>query len=389
MSRSAALALGALLVAALVVPAAGVGFAQPESVLSGTPRVLPAGPSSVSGFDSTSVSVGPALSAGLATFDGKLRGGVAAERIAAAESEAERRAVARSVLDGVGDRLDALRARERQAYRGRANGSLSTRAFVVELAHVHAVAAHLNDSLAAVADAVDIEDDTGLVRQRATLAAEQETLTGPVRGRLLAALRGERSPTRVFVETSEAGVVLATVDDEVYIRETFRADYHDANGSTTFDTTVELGAYVREFYPWIADGNSPGSDARRARIQTSGIHFITLLHVQGQVTVAIDGSTRSVFREVHQLEVDRVPTRAPVNATNGSASLSVARTYPGGPMRVSVETGGDSVTGVPVVVDGQRVGRTGTGGQLWTLTPPNGFAVTAVRDAGNVTVSAG
>ncbi|MFB6218451.1 MAG: hypothetical protein ABEH77_04600 [Halobacteriaceae archaeon] len=375
MGRVTPLAVVALLVGALVVPVAGAGLAvDPQPVLEGAPRVLPAGPSPASGVETADPGVGPALAADTASLDSQFVTLVAAERLESADDSAERRQVARDAIERVADRLDRLRAAERRAYRGHANGSLSEEDVLIRLARVQAATGPLNATFARVRDRGDLP--ATLARRLATVSAEHRTLLGPVRARVLGALRGNRGEVRVFVQSSGTGVVLATVDGGTYRREAFRADNRDIDVSSEFDGLLELISHLNSLYPWIAD-NTRGFDARNADIDTSGVHSITRSHGLGQTRVAIDGSTREVFREIHRLDTERMPTREPVNATNASVRVTVARTYAGGPMRVRVVEDGSPAGATRVFVNGTPVGKTGSDGVLWTLTPAGEFTVTA------------
>jgi hypothetical protein len=180
----------------------------------------------------------------------------------------------------------------------------------------------------------------------------------------------------VFVRSSGVGVVTSYIERGTYRRDAFRADNRDVDVTSEFDDLLELIPLLNDLYPWVA-GNTRGFDGRDADIGTSGIHSITRFHDQGQLRVAIDGSTREVFREAHRLDVEGMPTREPIDASNGSVRVTVARTYAGGPMLVNVAASGEAADGVPVLVNGAQVGTTDAAGTLWTLAPAGEFTVTA------------
>jgi hypothetical protein len=386
MERSAPSPLGLLLVVVLLVSAAGAGAAsQPVSVLEGTPRVLPVGPSPESGFDSPTIEVGSALAADTDAIGSRLASLTTAERLATADTEAERRTVLKEELDGVERRLDRLLAAQRRAYRGYANGTVDESELLGELAEVQAAAGPLNDSLSAIASGTG-DDAHALRERRATLAAERSALLGPVRVRVLSMLRGTRPAERVAVEGSESGVVLGAIDGEQYVREAFRSDKYDrANASSSFEGTLSVINAARQRYPWVAGGNNPGVTIP-PEFADGGVRVATLTHTQGQLTVYFDANTQSVFREIHRLRIADMPTREPVNATNASTTLSVAPTYPGGPMLIGV-SGTEEPVSASVYVDGTRVGTAGDDTPLRTLTPHGDTTVTATTAAGNVTVT--
>jgi len=374
MDRRVVLAAVALLLVAPVLPATGGLATAPVSVLDGTPRVLLAGDSPSAGMGAAEPSVGAAVAADTAALDSEFTAFVATERLAATNGST-RMAIARAELDAVADRIDGLRAAERRAYRGHANGTLTERELLVWLARVHAAAGPLDAPLDSVRSTLSDREAAAAAQRLATLRAERRVLLGPVREQSLAALRGQTAPARTFVQSSETGVVLATLAGETYYREAFRADRRNDDPSSTFEGTLDIINHTLNFYPWVTTSHSGIRVPRQ--FDGGGIRPVVVPHSQGDLTVYLDGNTREVFREIHQLDAGQMPTRDAVRTTSGSTTVAVNRTYAGGPALVSVTVDGMPGADIPVLVNGARVGDTGVDGQLRTLLP-----------AGEVTVSA-
>ena len=336
------------------------------------------------------------------------------ERFAATDSTDARRAQLRESAGRIERRIADLRERQSAAIRAYNNGSLPARGFVLELVRIDTAAGQLEtaaDRVAARARpvpqaSIDGQSASNWARNR---GVELAPLQGPVRDRITEALRGENTvrteesrptgldrattrterpePLQVYVETSQDGLVLATVDDDTYYREALLPGERNATGNGLNGITDALDR-VSDRYPW-AWNNSVSTDSSGDR--RGGIYRFGLFHGYGQLTTFLDRDSGRVFAEQQQTNLLDVPTAEPVNNTDGNLRLTVNRTHPTGPLELSLSTpDGEPVDG-RVAVGNQSLERTGPDGTLWTVAPRGEFTVVArandeaVRVATNAT----
>lgn len=273
-----------------------------------------------------------------------------------------------------------LRANQESLLRAHTDGELTDRQLVVGLARVHAVAGVLQDRagfLSRTADRTGSVNESVSVRAD-TVRLELGSLRGPVRDRALAALRGESAGTRVFVATTERGVVFSTIDNGTYLREAYLGFPWDQGDGAISASAAENATAAS--YPEIWS-------ARSARSGTGlGSTFeLSVPHAGGQLDVYVRGN-EEVARAVQRVPLDAFPSGNTAVQGSSGLNLTVNRTYPGGPMQIRVV---DVNTGEPVDANivlqlGVRpnapfvvLGETGPDGELWTLSPADSFIITA------------
>ncbi|MGB9964609.1 hypothetical protein [Halobacterium sp. CBA1126] len=306
-------------------------------------------------------------------------------RLAATDDRAARRAILRNATDEAAERVAELRAREaaaREAYR---SGELSAAAYVRELGTVHAEASSLAAMLGSTSapgtlythayDNGFSELGTEVYRLRAQLA----TVEGPVRERVADVLHGDRERLRVHVTVGD-GVMLSTIDDGRYVRETVRPD--NVEGTLGGDIS-EAPAIIQAQYPWLSNHSTSPS------IETRGGYafYYRANYGHGQISAYIDTTTERVYSERHQQTLSQLPADVEQNDTANNATLSTSRTYAGGPLLVQVEDeAGDSLD-TAVSLNGTSVGNTGADGRLWVLSPAGEYNVTTVHDGATLEVN--
>jgi hypothetical protein len=353
--------------------------------------------------------VGLDVGASVAVDDARLRARYEQLRLLeafeSASTAGERRAVVALARDRLDERIAELEARERRALRGYNRGDIGPGAYVRELAAVDAGADALSPVLQRLYQySQSAEDSPVEPAEVAALKARLVGLSGPVRELAASAMQGEASVERVYVATSGSGVVLSAVVgesfDRQYVREAYLPDERAAGAPDQF---FRNGQYqledaqdrARDLYPWAFDNQlafSVGSRTGAPFLYLAGVYSVTVDHRQGtprngDLITYVDGGTTEVFREVQYLSVDDVPTAIPRTNTSDGLILQVNRTYAGGPLEVSVRDSetNDSVSAT-VYVNGERVGRTGADGRLWTVTPRDPFVVKATTGDGSVEV---
>lgn len=297
-------------------------------------------------------------------------------------ADAERRAILREESERLSTAVTELRERERQAYVDYYEGDIGERELLIELATVHANAAVLEGSVSTLDDRTGSVSGLSLDAAIESMQADLATMQGPVRERAADMLRGETEPTRIYVETDDSGVVLATVEDGYFYREAYRADYRDPgsagtelhNLSDTIDRVTERYSQRSGDISWNLD---EGVGA--------GTHRATGTHSKGSLTAYIDTGTGEVYREYRTLRLDRVDTATVANRSKGGVELTVDGTVPGGPAKVSVT---DASTAAPlsgeVAVNGRTLGETNDQGEIWVIMPRESMTVTA--SVGSTTV---
>jgi hypothetical protein len=348
-------------------------------------------------FGTVTLDVGGSLAMDNARVHGRYATTRLREAFAAADDDdAQRRAVVLQSTARLEGRIENLTARERDALEAYNAGDLSTRAYLRELAAIHVTA----DALLTTIDqlytfnraAGTPVEATRVARMKARLAP----LTGPVRGRLAAAMEGDSDAVRVYVETSESGFVLSMIEtgqyDTQYTREAYFGDGLDNRWADKPLSIDEFEQRLEELYPWVT-ANKDSSDSAltsEPNYIRSGVYAIAFNHPHGTIsnrdlTVYYDAGTQSVFYEIQRLDVDQVPTEQVANVTDENLRIRVRATYSDGPMVVNVT---DATTGEPVdatvEVNGQTVGTTARG-DVWTVAPRGEFTVTASSGGRNVT----
>jgi len=347
------------------------------------------------------------VSAAVAMDDASVRGRYEllwlVEAFGAADTQVERRAVLAESRERLETRIESLERSERRALRRYNHGDITVRAYLRELAAVDAGADGLSPAVAQLHQYSQAVDDSPVSSAEvADLKVRLFGLNGPVRERVKRALAGESDGGRVYVATSDSGVVLSTVVgsefERRFVREAYLPTERPAGAPDQFfrDGGSQLGDAenrARELYPWAFEnelGYSVGLRTGEPFLYLAGVYSVTVDHPQGtaqsgDLVTYIDGGTTEVFRETQTLSLDEVPTSAPQMSTSEGLLLQVNRTYAGGPLEIRVR---DAETGEPVAADvsisGSTVGETGPDGRLWTLTPGDPFDVRAER--GDATV---
>lgn len=385
------LAVGLALVLVLSLPVLGVPDAapaisdQPEATAASDPvsspdintsarLELPENDTVRSGAETTVIDVGATIHGESDRLETRYYEHRLDERLGAADSDEERRAILREELSRIDDEVSALRTRERTAYAAYANDNIGERELLIEFARIHVAARALEGPLQDLDRRATAVPGITLSEEVATLESETTTLQGPVRERSARTLTGDADPIRVHVETSENGVVLAMIDGDVYVREVYRSDNRDPLGDDQFNGELEeVLDRTTELYPWVSERS-----ARHIGDEGAGLYYVIAHHPHGSLTVYYDGATRDVFREEQLLRPERMPSIEAANETDQGLEMSIERTYPGGPAKVTVI---DAASGDPVNasirISGRTVGDTGNDGELWFVAPRGVMSVSA------------
>lgn len=360
---------------------------------------LPSGGPRTVRFGSVALDVGGALAGDTGRMESRYATLKLREEFAAAgDNRTARREVVGRATARLERRVDALAERERAALAAYNAGDLTTQAYLRELATVHVRAEALERTIAQL---YTFDRASGMPVAPGTVArlkAKLVPLTGPIRSRLASAMAGDRGPTRVYVETSETGIVLSMVEEGPFDTEYTRVAYvGSAFDDQWSDRPISIDEFERrlgELYPWVSENKDSADSALTdaPNYLRAGIYAIAYNHPHGAIsnrdlTVFYDAGTESVFYEVQRLDVSQLPTTEVANETEDGLRLQVRGTHGDGPLSVNVT---DSATGEPVdatvSIDGEPVGSTEQA-TLWTVAPADAFTVNATYRDRNVSTT--
>ena len=193
----------------------------------------------------------------------------------------------------------------------------------------------------------------------------------PVTERLKSAMTGARDPVLVYSQSAEEVLVLATIDDETYVRQATLRDERDLGGEDQFtdlwrDATNRAGS----LYPWtFSSENLRDVDPFNLEVY-SQVYAVRAQHSHGELSVYLDGATRNVFHENQLKRIQSLPVTQSVQNESDGLVGNVSLTNEAGPMLVSVTNdAGAPIEDANVTVDSEPVGVTDSSGELWVVQP--------------------
>jgi len=193
----------------------------------------------------------------------------------------------------------------------------------------------------------------------------------PVTERLRSAMTGARDPVLVYSQSAEEVLVLATIDDETYVRQATLRDERDLGGEDQFtDLWRDATSRAGSLYPWtFSSENLQDVDPFNLEVY-SQVYAVRAQHSQGELSVYLDGATRNVFHENQLKRVQSLPVTETVQNESDGIVGNVSLTNEAGPMLVAVTNdAGTPIEGAEVTVDGAPVGVTDSSGELWAVQP--------------------
>ncbi|QWC19544.1 hypothetical protein [Halorubrum sp. 2020YC2] len=323
--------------------------------------------------------LGSSLGFATADADAAVETAAVVRRIETTESTVERQQQILAEINRVERAEVALNSRQANAFTAHAAGELSDRELVDELVRVSATAREYDerlDELDALAEGTDGFSSPSRLDE---LQVALQVYEGPVRDHALATARGQSSPTDVYVASSQGAVVLATVVDGEYVREAFRTDRWDRGGGPiSNDLAIEV---TEAAYPETASLREPDAFGAGA------VQRITIPHDFGTLRTFVSGGTEQVFVEHQRIDLSAFPDSEPVSESGDGFNVTVERTYPGGPVSVTVldDETGDPVPDVTVTKsvgdgDSQAIGATDDDGVVRTLSPAEPYRITVVDE---------
>lgn len=275
-------------------------------------------------------------------------------------------------------RTDDLEQRQQDAIDAFNAGEITASQLLRELATVDAAARQLEGRTDELRRAVQqLPTTNGLYTQVDNLPADLVPLYGGVRAEVRRAMEANET-VRVHVVTSGDGVVLSTVADGQYVREAYLASERRPDDVDQFNGIGDAESRAAQLYPWI----SARTDFAGGGYGDTSVYYLSTSHPHGELETHLDGASNAVFREEQVKQLNSLPTQSQT-AANGNLQLQVNRTHATGPLRVKLT---NPNTGMPinasVRVNGQRVGQTGSNGELWTITPHEAVRINATTTDG-------
>ena len=330
-----------------------------------------------------SLNVASAVSIGRADAAARIERYAVAERLNRTDDSG---AVLAESLNDLAGRVATLRADERALHARYANGSIGAARFADGVARLDARARRLDARLARI---------EGAVGQNDTLRDRVERLDrlligydGPVRSRVLAAVRGTEGRFALYAAGSGDGAVLSMINDSRYVREAARPDRRRASPAAF--SIVGAGQRIAELYPLASTLKIEGgiSEGTAVRGLGDGTYEFRSDLPFGSLRSYLDGTTRDVFHEVQYRRFDRMDQPASTASTANGTRLVVDRTHVGGPLRIATYNATDGEPVARTVRIGHRRAETGPDGVAWTLMPSEPrVTVETVGPAGGVNVT--
>lgn len=337
-------------------------------------------------FDSPSFSLGNTLAMDRDVFWTRLSVDTLDRQLEAARSAEKKKQILIRYQYRIENRIISLKARERKVTSAYSNGTISERNYLRTLGQIDAEADEIRSVINVMNARAENVPRFDLDTEALTLKGHLVTVEGPVRDRISRVVRGQTASTRIFVSTSRHGVALSTIAGDTYVREIVLQDLRDPSAAPNLS---HLEAKNRVIEHYFGSHEARGTDT--IRLGTTDIFSVSVNHEHGDLIAYVDGGTKNIFKEVQYKRLTGNESLPPgpgvVNAT-GNVTLTVNRTYPGGPLRVKLT----NATGAPlrgqVTVAGEPVGRTNSEGVLWTLGPAEQFRVTATYEDATINVTA-
>lgn len=345
-------------------------------------------PSERAAITSPALSLGTSLAMDRDEVETRLSVKVLDKRLQTANTIEKRKQILNRYRYQIENQIISLKARERQATQAFLNETISENEYLRTLGRIDAKAGKLRTLVETLQSRADSIPRVTMDTESYSLNGKLLTLEGPVRNRISAAVQGQNPSTRTYVAANENGVIVSSIHDGQYVREIVRRDRRNPALSDKSTIGSARDSIIAK-YPWAFDNRR--STGTNQQYGTNNIYRMWIRHTHGEVVAYYDGGTESVFREIQHKRLTGdtpLPTGPSVTNTSENLTVTVNRTYAGGPLRVELT----NETGAPVSgevrVDGELVGRTNADGLLWTLSPADQFEVSASYDFRTVNLTA-
>ncbi|WP_066418199.1 DUF7094 domain-containing protein [Halorubrum aethiopicum] len=325
------------------------------------------------------VNLGTSLGLAVGDSDAALRTEAAIRRIESAETNAERQRRILAAINQVEQDEVSLDSRQTAVINAHASGELTDRELLDELVRIAAIAREYDGRLETLAELAEETDGFSTPDRVSTLQVQLLVYEGPVREIALETVRGERMGTEIHVQSSPNSLVLATIVDGQYVRESLRRDRWD-RGADDLGSEAAINATI-EAYPETANLTAPDA------LGAGTVQRITVDHDFGTLRTFVSGGTERVFLEHQRVALSTFPDANSVSTSEDGFNVTVNRTYPGGPVTVTVldSATGDPLEGITVTksaggTPSETIGTTDENGVVRTLSPADPYRITVVDE---------
>ncbi len=330
-------------------------------------------------LDREHVDLGPAVGFDTRRTAGSLENDAVEQRIEDADPNGETQRQVLGELNTIEQAIVTLEERQERAVEQYNAGEINSHEFLVALVRIQADAALLETRLEMITAGAEEGGYTVNANRRQEIQSSLELFSGPVRSYAEAILYGDRDPDRIYVETTEQGIVLSAIDGTTYQREVLRTDRREPSGGTISLENAES----------IVESNYPEVFNQSTTVRVSGsesVVRVTILYDGGELVAFVDGGSEQVFKEHRSAELNGVVASDERSRAQSGLDVRVRQTYVGGPFEVAVV---DSDDGSPVsdatVTVGQGseesdvIGTTNEDGVVHGIEPRGSYTVSVLR----------
>lgn len=286
------------------------------------------------------------------------------ERALGADTAAERDQIVDAYFERLHERVLELVESERTVLEAAAEAGGSSDQLINELAIVTGEARGLEANLDRLMQRDAEFPGVSLRPQVANVQNVLMMFTGPVRTEFFDAYHGHTFSHVKYVSSTQESVVLAAIRGDSYLRESIRLDNHHLESINLFDDIDEVAAVVLNQYPIASDG-----DITVLRQPVTDLWSVELVTTRGPITAFVDGYSKEVVREHQQHSLDHLNVSETEILEENGLSIELNRTYPDGPLKVSVV---DAESDEPVSATVELYGTTfdtGVDGSVWVIEP--------------------
>lgn len=330
-------------------------------------------------LDREHVDLGPAVAFDTRRTAGTIENDAVEVRIENADPNGETQRQVLDELNTIEQAIVTLEERQQRAVAQYNTGEINSHEFLVTLVRIQADAVLLETRLEAITSGAEEGGYTVNANRRQEIQSSLELFSGPVRDYAEEILYGDRDPDRIYVETTEQGIVLSAIDETTYQREVLRADRREPSGGTI--SLEDAEAIVETNYPEVFNQSTT--------VRVSGsesIVRVTVVYDGGELVAFVDGGSEQVFKEHRSAELSGVVASDERSRTQSGLDVRVRQTYVGGPFEVAVV---DADDGSPVadatVTVGQGseesdvIGTTNEDGIVHGIEPRGSYTVSVLR----------
>ncbi|WP_138007683.1 DUF7094 domain-containing protein [Halalkalirubrum salinum] len=327
-------------------------------------------------LDREHVDLGPAVSVDTERTAGTLETGAVERRIEKAGSDGETQRQVLDELNTIEQAIVTLEERQQQAIEQYNAEEIDSHELVITLVTIQEDALLLETRLDTITSGAEEGGYTVNANRQQEIRSSLQLFSGPVRGYAASLLYGDSDPDRIYVETTERGIVLSAIDGTTYQREVLRPDRREPSGGTVSLEDAES----------IVEANYPEIFNQSTTVRVSGsesIVRVTIVYDGGELIAFVDGGSEQVFKEHRSARLSGVVASNERSRTQSGLDVRVRQTYGGGPFEVAVV---DSDDGSPVSNATVTVGQGSEESDVIGTTNENGI-VHGIEPRGSYTVS--